>query len=78
MTNPTKYRPPGVRLATYGCETRDGIVRVALRKHDGRMTVAYPRVVDVRCPPPCGREHRVKLMWRTLGEGEELDADILI
>ena len=68
----------GVRVAHYGCAAGDRIVRVALKEHDGRKTMAYPRYAEVAPCPACHQPHRAGLMWRTLKDGEELAPEVLV
>lgn len=64
-------------MAFYGCGPGQRVVRLALKEHDDRHVVKYPRVVELRCPA-CGEPHRMALMWRVLNDGEELRAEVLI
>lgn len=68
----------GVRVAHYGCAGGDRIVKVALRDHDDRKPMAYPRHVALDECPACHAPHRAGLMWRTLNDGESLNPEVLV
>jgi hypothetical protein len=68
----------GVRIAHYGCAGGDRVVRVALKEHDDRKPMAYPRFVALAECPACHAPHRAGLMWRTLNADEELAPEVLV